>query len=94
VIETLSNEHQVISDGHRVWVNGPGGDAVGRLGYFAGKAMVDIHLPLSQQRETGGECLDCRHDLPPGEAWEHFVRGIRGHFGVEIVERHRPRWAR
>lgn len=84
--------HQVQSDGRTVWVNDATGGAIARVSSFGDIAMIDVHRPLAEQCSQG-ECLDCRHDLVGTEAWEHFKRSVLQHFGVQVTDKHRPRWA-
>ncbi len=92
--ESLSNGCQVLSDRQRVWINASTGESLARLSSFGGIALIDVHRPLAEQRVTGSECLDCRHDLKGVAAWEHFVAAAERHFGVTVAERHRPGWAK
>lgn len=92
--ETASNGHQILSDGGRVWVNGLQGESVARLFAFGKQVMIDIHLPFDEQRTTGKECLDCRHDLQPADAWKYFVLSLKRNYNITIDESHRPTWAK
>lgn len=92
--ETASNGCQVLSDGRRVWVNGLSGESLARLSAFGQVAMIDVHLPVAKQKQTGKQCLDCRHDLRGEAAWKYFVSSLKRHFNVEVGEAHRPDWAR
>lgn len=92
--ESASNGCQILSDGRRVWVNGLSGESLARLSSFGNLGMIDIHRSHGEQRETGKECLDCRHDLTGNDAWHHFVTSLKRHFNVEVGEEHRPDWAR
>ena len=91
--ETASNGCQILSDGRTVWVNGLSGESLARLSSFRGMAIIDIHNKLDAQRQTGSECLDCRHDLKGANAYEYFVLSLKRNFGVEVAEEHRPQWA-
>lgn len=90
--ESISKGHQILSDGRTVWVNAPTGASLARLSNFGGRPIVDIHQSLAKQRETGNECLDCRHDLEQSEAWGYFTESVWRNFGVLIGESHRPLW--
>lgn len=92
--ETESNGHQVLSDGRRVWVNGRSGESVARLSSFNKVVMIDVHMTLAEQHETGNECLDCRHDLTGPDAWNYFVSSVRKNYNVDIGTEHRPDWAK
>ena len=92
--ESASNGFQVLSDGRRVWVNGLQGESVARLSSFGLQVMIDIHLPFNEQRATGKECLDCRHDLRPADAWQYFVLSLQRNYNVTVAEKHKPDWAR
>lgn len=92
--ETGSNGFQILSNGRRVWVNGPAGESIARLSTFGQMAMIDVHLPFEEQRKTGTECLDCRHDLTGAEAWDHFIQSLKKHYNVDVGEKHRPNWAK
>lgn len=92
--ETASNGCQVLSDGRRVWVNGLSGESLARLSCFGGRVMIDVHQPLTQQKQTGAECLDCRHDLTGVPAWEHFVQSVKNNYNVDVGAEHRPAWAK
>jgi hypothetical protein len=86
--ESMSNGHQVLSDGHRVWVNAPNGASVARVSTFGSIVMIDIHSPVD-----GAECWDCRKDLTGAAAWTHFLVSLALHFGVKINVKHMPSWA-
>lgn len=92
--ETASNGCQVLSDGSRIWVNGLSGESLARHSRFGETVIIDIHNALCTQRQTGSECLDCRHDLKGSNAYEYFVLSLKRNFGVEVSEEHRPHWAR
>lgn len=92
--ESSSNGCQILSDGRRVWVNGLSGESIARLSVFGKLAIIDIHLPIDRQRETGSECLDCRHDLRGNDAWRYFVRSLKRYFSVEVGDQHQPDWAK
>lgn len=92
--ETRSNGFQVLSDGRRVWVNGPAGESIARLSAFGRLAMIDVHLAIEEQRKTGTECLDCRHDLVGAAAWNHFIESVKTNYQVDVTEEHRPAWAK
>lgn len=91
--ETVSNGCQILSDGRRVWVNGLSGESLARLSAFGKVAMIDVHLPITEQRAVGKQCLDCRHDLTGAAAWAHFVQSVKTNYNVDVEERHRPDWA-
>jgi hypothetical protein len=93
VKESGSNGFQILSDGRKVWVNGPAGESIARLSSFGRATMIDVHLSIEAQRETGTECLDCRHDLAGAAAWTYFVQSVKTNYKVEIGEEHRPAWA-
>ena len=91
--ETASNGCQVVSDGRKIWVNGLSGESLARLSCFGSTVIIDIHNSHDTQRQTGSECLDCRHDLKGASAYEYFVLSLKRNFNVEIGEEHRPKWA-
>jgi hypothetical protein len=80
---SIVNNHEVLSDGRRVWVNGPDGASVARYSPMAGR---DVHRPLEEQRTTGKECLDCSPDTD----YDAFVASVHRHYGVVIPSKHRP----
>jgi len=92
--ETASNGCQVLSDGRRVWVNGLSGESLARLSAFGDRVMIDIHLPLEKQKQTGTECLDCRHDLTGADAWRHFVQSVKTNYNVDVGPERQPGWAK
>ena len=61
---------------------------------FGRVAMIDVHLSIEEQRKTGTECLDCRHDLTGAGAWDHFIQSLKRHYNVDVEEEHRPDWAK
>jgi hypothetical protein len=86
VNRSIVNGHEILSDGRRVWVNGPDGAAVARYSSTAGR---DVHRPMSEQRETGDECLDCSGDTD----YDTFADSVLRHYRVAIPKKHRPRAA-
>lgn len=74
---------EVLSDGRRVWVNGPDGASVARYSPTAGR---DVHTSVAVQRATGKECLDCSHDLD----YPAFVASVLAHYRISIPAKHRP----
>ncbi len=91
--ETISNGCQILSDGSRVWVNGLAGESVARLSSYGGKAMIDVHKALCEQKTSGSECLDCRHDLSGETAWKYFVQSVLNNYKVVVGDEHKPAWA-
>ena len=75
--------HEIVSDGTRVWINGPDGAAVAR---FSARAGRDVHKPFAEVVESGEECLDCS----PSTDWPEFVESVLRHYGLEVSDRHRP----
>ncbi len=91
--ESNDGGYQILSDGRRVWVNGLSGESLARLSQVGSHVLIDVHLPLHEQRCHGKECLDCRHDLKGWYAWGYFVGSVKKNYGVEVGEEHRPKWA-
>ena len=88
--------YEVMSNGNRVWVNGPMGESIARISnlpYPEGTVAIDIHKPHAEVCATGSECLDCRHDLSGRAAWDHFVASLQQNYGVRVNAKHRPTWA-
>ena len=77
--------HEIDSDGTTVWVNGVGG-CIARFG----KAGIDIHRPLSEQR-TKGECLFCTHGFVTPEDWPLFQAKVLEHFGITVPDKYKPK---
>jgi hypothetical protein len=87
MLETLTQEHQILSDGRQVWVNSAQGMCIGR--FSAGG--VDIHLDYEEQLAQGKECLECFVRTPDAQSdWQRFVVGMQHHYGVQVDEEHRP----
>jgi hypothetical protein len=82
IIEYVNN-HEVMSNGERVWINGPDGASVAR---FSSRAGRDIHKPYAEVVATGEECLDCS----PSTSWEEFKEGVLKHYGIDLHEKHAP----
>lgn len=83
LIIEIVNGHEVMSDGWRVWINGPDGASVAR---FSNRAGRDVHKPYKEIVETGVECLDCS----PSTSWEEFRDSVKKHYGIELSEKHAP----
>lgn len=89
------NKHEVLSDGTRVWINGPDGASVARFSVIQGlsQAAIDVHHPLREQAEKG-ECLDCARVPVSLAAWERFVASVQKHHGVRVPDDYKPRGLR
>ena len=62
------SEHEIISDGKTVWVNGADGMCLGRFS----DAGVDVHRTSAEQAAGLLQCLDCCHALPFAEGWGRY----------------------
>jgi hypothetical protein len=80
------NDFDISTNGKTVWVNSSQGMCVGR---FSSKG-IDVHRDYNAQMRGESQCLDCRHDLAPDEAWSYFRASMKEHYGVEIPESYRP----
>ena len=83
---TIGNGHEVIWDGRNVWVNsGVDGSSIGRFGMGG----VDVHRSVSEQIETGTECLDCirANGL---DGFRYFQASVLKHYGVSVPDEALP----
>lgn len=72
---------EIKTDGRTVWVNGPSGAMLGRLGTI----RIDVH-------GNGDEpCQDCR-ETPPAGAWDVFCASMLRHHGLQVPRSYRPFW--
>lgn len=69
-----------------MWVNASDGMCIGRFGARG----VDVHRSAADQASGAPQCLDCIHDLAPGEAWARFVESMALHHGVAVGPDWRP----
>lgn len=80
-------ETEVTSDGKTVWVNHITGMCLGRFSRFG----IDIHKDFAGQMAVG-QCLDCKMGPTTEDDWNHFIAGMKNHYGVVIAKKHRPKF--
>lgn len=85
--ESMVGGYQVLSDGMRIWVNGPDGSSVARFSAVG----IDVHNPVSEQAEKG-ECLNCQHAPMDEAGWQAFLASLKEHFNLVIPDRFKPEW--
>lgn len=85
--ESLINGFQVLSNGERVWVNGPDGCSVARFSITG----IDVHRPSAEQAEKG-PCLDCQPGPMDEAGWQAFLESVEAHYDVKIPDKHKPEW--
>lgn len=78
----IVDDHEVLWDGQRVWINGP--DGCSRARYDSRSQVIDVHRPLAEQAEHG-QCLDCgRGD------YDAFVASVKRHFNLNLPPEAKP----
>lgn len=78
--ESPRTQHEIVSDGHTVWINGVDGMCLGRFSRFG----ADVHRTFAEQAANSGECLECTHTRPDREVWDRFVAAMLVHHGVSV----------
>lgn len=85
--KSSSGPVEIKTDGRTVWVNGPAGGMLARLGPMG----IDVH---EVGRWSGDKhCVDCR-PCPPVDVWDAFVASVKRHHALEIPKSFRPGWCK
>lgn len=81
----MKSDHEILSDGHTVWVNSASGGCIGRFS----RTGSEVHHKAEDQA-TLGECLDCTHGAPI--PWSVWTAAMLRHYQISIAGHHRPKW--
>lgn len=76
----------VESDGQTVWVNGPGGDCLGRFGWRG----IDIHRSTEAQMAGEPQCAFCTHSETRLADWSAFQAKMKEVHGIWVGSQHLP----